>query len=56
MRRIALAAVLWAGCAAPPEEPAKPRGGCACERKICACPHCKGDAPKCPCKGIEKPK
>ncbi len=55
MRRILLAAALLAGCAAPAEAP-RPRAGCACEAKICVCPHCKGAAPKCPCREIEKPK
>ena len=59
MRSALLAAVLLAGCAAPPEpEPAPTPGPCACARKVCACEHCRGDAasaPKCPCKNLEKP-
>ena len=58
MHRLVLAAAFLGGCAAPadPVPDPNPRADCRCERKICVCPHCKGGAPKCPCREIEKPK
>jgi hypothetical protein len=51
-----LAAVLAAGCgsgAASRLDP--PKGACACEKKICVCPHCRGPSPRCACRDVEKP-
>ena len=57
MRRFTLLAMLLSGCAGAvqPDAP-KPAGGCSCEKRICACTHCKGGADKCPCFALEKPK
>jgi len=57
MRNLILAAAAFLGGCAGAVTPDVPKGaGCACEQKICACPHCKGGAPKCPCREFEKPK
>jgi hypothetical protein len=54
-----LVVALGAGCGsagtAPLDPTGAPKGGCACEKKICVCPHCRGPSPRCACRDMEKP-